>query len=376
VAHLRRLPSGRWQARYRTPDGKERAQNFPRRIDAERFARSVEVKKDRGEWIDPELGRISLAEWSERYLRSKAHKKPATLASIESLLRSRILPAFGSTPLARLDPMAVQEWLSELAASGLSASRRRQAAILLQAMLRAAVATRHLARNPLDGLEIPTLKRSDQRFLSPAELERLALAAESPYKPLINVLGYLGTRWGETVALRRSRCDLLRSRIEISESLSEVNGRLSFGPTKTDRARSVAVPAFLRDQLAQHLTTVERDPGALVFTAPRGGPLRYSGFYRRVWLPAVERAGLSPLRIHHLRHTAASLLIAQGAGPKAVMEHLGHSSITVTMDRYGHLFPSEFEGLAERLDRAHSEAAADSSRTPEGRVVHLPGVSR
>jgi integrase len=134
------------------------------------------------------------------------------------------------------------------------------------------------------------------------------------------------------------------------------------------------IPGFLRDLLATHLATEVADgPAALVFTSSEGDPLRNSNFRRRIWNEAVTEAGLEPgLRIHDLRHTCASLLIAEGAHPRAVMEHLGHSSITVTMDRYGHLFPSDMEALAEALGAARGRALAAQPRPSRGpRVVEL-----
>ena len=90
-----------------------------------------------------------------------------------------------------------------------------------------------------------------------------------------------------------------------------------------------------------------------------GAPIWHSNFRSRVWLPALRATGLSGIRVHDHRHTAAALLVAEGAHPLVVKSHLGHSSITVTMDVYGHLFPSEVEELAHRLDARH-RAAADS----------------
>lgn len=137
----------------------------------------------------------------------------------------------------------------------------------------------------------------------------------------------------------------------------------------------MALPRFIRGMLAIHLKGVPADPNALVFTAPGGGALRLTNFRRRVWVPAVQAAGLPErVRIHELRHTCASLLIARGAHPKAIQEHLGHSSIQVTIDRYGHLFPDEKERLAEALEYAY-QAAAEGSR--EGalqlQLVEPPG---
>jgi integrase len=102
----------------------------------------------------------------------------------------------------------------------------------------------------------------------------------------------------------------------------------------------------------------------LVFTASEGGPLRHANFYKRIWRPARQAACVPDgLRIHDLRHTCAALLIAQGASPKAIQAHLGHSSIQVTFDRYGHLFPEDLEDLAARLDAAGGITCADQTRT-------------
>lgn len=139
----------------------------------------------------------------------------------------------------------------------------------------------------------------------------------------------------------------------------------------------VAVPAFLSDRLAAHLAgNVADDPGALVFTSTTGQPLRHGWFYRGVWKPALAEAGLpDDVRIHDLRYTAASLLIAEGVHARAVQAHLGHSSISVTMDRYGHLLPSEFDAIAGKLDALHDRAAAQTRPKP-ARLSYIPRENR
>jgi integrase len=187
------------------------------------------------------------------------------------------------------------------------------------------------------------------------------------YRPLIHVLAYCGLRWGECAAIRRKRVDLDAARITIAESLAEINGRIGFGETKTNRIRNVALPAFLVEELRTHLISVVGTPDALIFTAPKGGPLGLSNFKRRVWWPSLERAGLPrALRIHDLRHTCATMLISRGVHPKAIQHHLGHASIDITMNRYGHLLPDQFNDLAAQLDAAHEQGAAPS---PDGTRV-------
>ena len=145
----------------------------------------------------------------------------------------------------------------------------------------------------------------------------------------------------------------------MAESVTERSGRLYFGPTKTYERRTVPVPSFVADDLEQHLATRPQDPSAFVFTGPEGGPFRHANFYRRHYKKAVIEAGLDPrVRFHDLRHTAAALMIAEGAHLLAVKERLGHSSIQVTADRYGHLFPSLEEALTARLDASFRAAVA------------------
>ncbi|HWD09181.1 MAG TPA: tyrosine-type recombinase/integrase [Actinomycetota bacterium] len=114
---------------------------------------------------------------------------------------------------------------------------------------------------------------------------------------------------GECCALRRRRVDLEHGRLDVAESLAEVGGHLYFGPTKTYRRRQVTLPPFLRELLADHLASMPEEADALAFTAPNGGPLRAENFRHRVWLLALEAAGLPrSQRIHGLRHTRAALL--------------------------------------------------------------------
>lgn len=349
-----------WVARYRGPDRIERSKAFARRVDAERFLHDREARKSRGEWIDPQLGKTPLAEWVDRWRGTTVHLKPKTRAGYESLLRTLILPELGRAQLGEIDPLWVREWVARLVDRGLSPSRVRQAYRLLGAIMRAAVESGYIAGTPCVGVRLPRLPQREMSFLSAKQVRDLAEAA-SEYRTLVYVLAYCGLRWGEA-AVRRKRCDLLRGRIQVAESLAEVGAELHFGTTKTHQARTVTLPRFLRTMLARHLEGVPVDPDALVFTAPVGGPLRLNNFRRRVWVPALRAARLPErVRIHDLRHTCVALLIVRGAHPKEIQGHLGHSSIQVTMDRYGHLFLDESDRLAEALDATFREAAEEPS---------------
>jgi integrase len=364
----------RYRVRYRDPAGRERSKSFARKVDAERFLRHVEADLVRGQWVDPEQGRTTVGELAERWFVTTATLKPKTREDYRSLLDNHVLPAFGGRAVASIDTLAVRGWLAGLVSGGLSASRAKHAYYVLFAVLEAAIQAGALLRNPAAGVRVPRSRRREMQFLSAAEVERLAEAIVPPYGLLVRFAAYTGLRAGELVALRVRRLDMLRGAVRVVESASEVGGRLVLGSTKTYAERTVRLPRFLRDDLAAYLAGRPRDPDGFVFTAARGGPLRHNNFYQRCFCPALARAGLpAQVRFHDLRHTCAALLIAQGAHPKAIQAHLGHSSIQVTMDRYGHLFPDALEQLADRLDAARAAALTDPARTePQHEVVELP----
>lgn len=148
--------------------------------------------------------------------------------------------------------------------------------------------------------------------------------------------------------------------------MAEVTGHgLVYGPPKTYERRGVPIPRTLAEELGAHLARRPHQPEDFVFTAPGGGPLRHHNFYRRHFKPALAAAGLPErVRFHDMRHTCAALLINADppAHPLAVMKRLGHSSITVTYNTYGHLFPALEEALTESLERSYR--AAQGARGP------------
>ena len=306
----------------------------------------------------------SLESWSKEYLGFSVHLKPKTRIGYESLLKTRIVPTFGAIPLDAIEGLAIRRWIAEMHAAGLSPSRIQQSYRLLSQMLTSAIDCGLLVRNPCARVRIPRGVRTEMSCLTADELERLANAVPAHYRPLIHVLAYGGLRWGEATALRRHRCDLSANRLIVAESLADVNGRVVFGETKTHRVRKTRIPGFLVDELCTHLETIGATPEALLFTAPKGGPLSIANFRQRVWWPALTAAGLPhSTRIHDLRHTCASLLIRQGVHPKAIQHHLGHSSINITMDRYGHLLPDQYDDLTDRLDIVHGGTVDNAPST-------------
>lgn len=358
-----------WRARYRALDGKERSRSFMRKVDAERWLRNELASQDRGAWTDPSAGRVLFEEWVTRSLRGRV-LKPKTRAGYEELLRSLILPKFGDLELRHISSVLVREWQADLLETGLSPARVRQARGVIHAALDLAVEDGLLANNPVAKVAAPKVRARRQRFLTEEEVDSLAEACDRRQGgsgTLVRFLAYSGLRWGEAVALRRQHIEPEHRRVRVEESATEVGGRLEWGKPKSHETRTVILPRFVIDELVPRLYSMSSED--LVFTAPRGGPLRGPNFRNRVWSPAVAEAELpSDLVPHDLRDTAASLMIASGASIKAVQRALGHASGKVTLDIYGGLFEEDLEALADRMEERHAarrgHSGQDSTRSP------------
>ncbi len=376
MASIDKRPNGSWRARYRDPEGRQVARHFPRKVDADRWLDSVRSDLLLGSYVDPRAGRVSFAVVAEDWLATVAHLKANTVAGYRSVLNRHLLPAFGSTPVAAIDTTAVKRFTAVMFAEGAAYQTVKNALNVLRSVLATAVESRLLASNPAAGVRLPKAKARQARherqaervFLTAGQVHALAEAMPEPYGVLVRFAAYTGLRAGEVAALRVDDLDLDAGRVTVRRSVAEVHGALVEDATKTGEARTVSLPRFLVHDLREHLAATGRRGDAYLFAAPDGGQLRHSNFYRRTFKPVVVATEGVPdgLRFHDLRHTCAALLIAEGAHPKAIQERLGHSSIEVTMDTYGHLYESADDALADALDGVHAQALEDSVRTRRG----------
>lgn len=373
MASIRRNGSGAFQVRYRDPAGRQRARNFARKTDATRFAHAVETDKVRGDWLDPRLGRVTFGEWADEWLDHVGHLKPKTRLDYEVSLRRHVLPVLAEAQIAAVDRTTMRRMASEMTGNGAGPDVVRIAIHVARSVFAVALEAGAIKSNPASGVRLPRAAKTEMAFLMPEHVEALAESITSPYGTLVRFAAYTGLRAGEIGAVRVGRLDLLRGSVEVAEALSDVGGKLAFGATKTYARRHVPLPPFLRDELGRYLNDRPTDADALVFTAPKGGPLRHNLFYRHKFKPAVAASGLRErLRFHDLRHTYAAFCIASTADPYAVMRRMGHSSITVTYDTYGHLFPERDAQITASLEELHRKADVDSvwTRSATEGTVH------
>jgi integrase len=354
----------RWRARYVGEDGRERTRAFSRKGEAQQWLNRQISDQLTGTWTDPALSVVTFGVMSDRWLSTKATRSAKTVAGYRSLLDTVVGPRWAHVPLREIGYDELQVWISGLSANGsvrfegkgLSASRVRQAHQVVDAVLTFAVKAKHLPANPADGIELPRLPETEQRYLSHEQLHRVAVAS-GRLRTLVLVLGYCGLRFGEATALRVSDVDVTARRIRVRRSVTYVRKTgLVEGPTKNHTSRTVPVPALVAKLLATEIA--DRAPEALVFTSARSGGYLTLAQARYTFTKAMKAVeGCDGVRIHDLRHTCAALAISAGANVKALQKLLGHKSAVLTLDRYGHLFPDDLDAVATALDAA-AEAAA------------------
>ena len=365
-----------WRARYRTPDGAQRSKSFARKVDAQRFLASIESAKVAGTYVDPGLAQVTVGEWAELWLRGQTHLKPSTHARYAGIIRTHVKPKWAKVKLGNVAHSDVQAWITDLSKHN-SAGTVHKIHRVLSLIIEMAVKDGRLTKNVATGVNLPRASKPEHRYLTHEQVDDLAIAAGYPpdpnrhssmdtranetYRLVVLFLAYTGVRFGEMAALRLRRLDLRRNRAVIAESVTPVQGMgLVWGTPKTHQRREVPIPRFLAAELADHVCG--KQPDDLVFPGIRNGqPLRVSTF-RSAFTAAAQVIGVPGLHPHQLRHTAASLAIASGADVKVVQQMLGHSSATMTLDTYGHLFDDRLNEVGDAMDRARTAARNRQTR--------------
>jgi integrase len=356
-----------YMVRYRQPNNVQtKRRGFKTKRAADAFAASVEVKKMTNEYVAPTLGRVTVGKLGPWWLaRQQGHMKPSGWRSYESAWRIHVAPRWESVPIAEIRYSDVAAWVAEL-------SSRRGAVIVetaysvLARILDDAVRDRALASNPARGVKLPRRAPRRNVYLTRDQLGALADEA-GRYRSLVLLLGTVGLRWGEAAALRVSDIDFLRRRIHLHRNAVTVGKQTWLGTLKSNKNRTVAVPGFVADALAETAEGKSRDE--LLWPSQAGGYLAPPAA-RESWLSgAVARCQQADktfprVTAHALRHTAASLAISAGANVKVVQRMLGHSSAAMTLDVYADLFDTDLDEVAERLDSGWQGASREEGITP------------
>lgn len=400
-------------------DGKKIRKSFPTEAAARQWRADATSAVSRGGMRAPapttvrEAATAFLAGAREGSIRNRSGDayKPSVIRSYESALELRVVPEFGAVKLAELTAADLQAFVDRLLAERLDPSTIRNTLMPVRAIFRRACRPGgEVLVNPTRGLEVPASRGRRDRIATPAEAERLIGALLERDRALWATAFYAGLRMGELLALDWTCVDLAAGLIHV-RSAYDPHERAFIEPKSRAGKRKVPIAAVLRDYLLEHKLrtggeglvfgrTAEQpfDVSATVNRAKRawarvdavpcgavkrdgspcrGTPKRGTGFCARhrhlqAGAPAPVLT-LEPIGFHEARHTFASLMIAAGVNVKALATFMGHSSVAITLDRYGHLMPGGEEEAATRIDsyleRANTQArlAQIEDRAPVAR---------
>jgi integrase len=355
VAHIQKR-NGKWQARYRGPDGKERTRRFERKVDAENWLVTNGADIARGLWIDPLAGKATLQGYSKGWEASQVGR-PATLALIDNAVRVHILPALGARAMSSIRPTDIQGFIKGLAGK-YSPGTVRNIYDITARMFSSAVDDRVVAVSPCRNVSLPRLDDAEVTPPSVEEITAVVAAMPDRYRAAAVLLAGSGLRIGELLGLRVADVDFLRRTVRVERQRLQTG---KIGPAKTGKSvRTVPLASVVTDVLAAHLAAYPS--GEWLFVTEGGEPLTYP-VWQREWRPARAKAG-TEMSTHDFRHFFASALISAGLSVKQVQTVLGHQSAVVTLRTYAHLWPGD-----EDRTRAVIESTLQDLRTTCGQEV-------
>jgi integrase len=375
---IRQRDNGRWQARYRDPNGRVHTRMFATRGDAARHLAGIRADLDRGDWFDPTAGRELLKDYATSWLATRRVRgkplAPRTVALYRWQLDKHILPTLGDLQLRQLSAPLIREWNIRMTGpTGPGAITAAKCYRLLRTICGSAVADQEIARNPC-AIPGAGIESSPERPTATVpQVLGLATAVGERWRAVVLLAAFCSLRMGELAALTRRDVDVIAGTVTVRVSVAELPGGVRhLGPPKSDAGRrTVTIPEAIRPAIEEHLEAFAQ-PGldGLVFVGPLGGVLRESNFVNDVWRPATLGFGLAHLHFHDLRHTGNTLAAATGASLKELMVRMGHASPKAAL-RYQHATRDRdaaiAKALSELVDRSAPAVPIDSPTTSKRR---------
>jgi len=371
VASIRRrtLADGsfRYDVIYRDPDGRQRMKAFRLKRSALAFGNSMETDKQRGQWIDPDAGKVTFEDYARDWMEMQTFD-PSTRLSVEQRLEVHVFPVLGGKQLRNVKPSTMQAWLRGVE----SLAPRTRVLILghVSAIFSAAVDDLIVARNPCSASSVRRPKVPARKVVPWDHATVLAVREALPerYRVLAMVGAGLGLRQGEAFGLSPDDVDWLRGTVQVRRQVKLIGSHQVFGPPKYGREREVPLPESVKEWLAAYLarwparaiTLPWRDhesgkptTAVLMATTREGTVINRSYFNSQIWKPALRTAGVPVTRsngTHALRHFYASALLDGGENIRALSEYLGHADPGFTLRTYTHLMPSSAERTRQAID--------------------------
>jgi len=368
MASITKRPDGVWRARYRDEAGREHAKHFPRKVDAQRWLDEVTAAVVTGQYVDPKAGRITWSSWCSSWMDRQAW----VAGTVEAATTAVESVPWTGNPIRAVKPSEVQAWVAAEVKRGLAATTIRTRLNYVQMAFRAAVLDKVIASSPAVGVKPPRVRRAEAAMqLLTAKHVRAALGAADPgFRPFVAVCVFAGLRLGEAAGLQLRDVDFLRRTISVARQVQGATaGTTTIEAPKYGSERIVYVPADLTDMLAAHVMSRGIDqPEEHLFRRPTG-ELYNRGSADAQWRLIRRDARLpDTMKLHTLRHTYASNLIADGCDVVTVQRALGHTQPSITLNVYSHLWPSaedKTRAAAKSFMTAVLDPPADYLRTSE-----------
>jgi integrase len=351
MAAVKKLPSGNYQVRWLTPEGFSRKTTFRLKADADRHAAAMVSSKADGAYIDSAAGKVTFQAYAEGWRAIQVHRS-GTAAQIETNLRRHVYPVIGARPIGAIRHSEVQALVKDLHVT-LKATTVELVFRWVQTIFKAAVADRVIPSSPCSAIKLPNVDVVDVVPMAPETVEALADTIAPRYHALIILGAGTGLRISEALGLTNDRVDWIRRSVKVDRQLvRDGSAEPVFGPVKDrrNRARTVPLPIVVVNALAEHVKVFGLGPSGLLFTNTKGEPVRRSTFSEN-WRVAAAPLGIpTGDGFHQLRHFYASVLIRSGESVKVVQKRLGHTSATMTLDIYGHLWEQDEEHTRTAID--------------------------
>ena len=312
-----------YKVRFRDAQGRQRSRTFDTLAEAKEFKATVDRERRSGTMPPARADEITFAELAAMWVKSQRHR-PSTANRRDGILSLHLLPTLGSRTLDQIRRTVLQELIEDWESMGLKPNSIRNHVQILRSIFKRAVRDEILVKNPAVDLDLPKVRRQEQRALNPEECVALLDAAGEDYAPILQAFLATGCRWAELAAMVVGDFDPANRTLRVSSSKTDAGQRTIHLDPQTTTAISKHLLATGRSGLAK---------GPL-FTSPAGHPLNYANFRTRVLIPAFERAGLKGFTLHSLRRTHATMLVAGGHNAKAVQSRMGHASIQTTLSYY------------------------------------------
>jgi len=348
-------------------NGRRRRKNFYGKTATEVQEQLLKARSDHSRGLPIAIERQTVAEYLQRWLRECAtpSTRPRTSERYEQLIRLHIAPEIGKIRLEKLAPSDVQRLLNRKLAGGLSPKSVRHLRAVLTVALNRALRWGLVARNAAALTDAPKLERHEIRPLTLAQTQQfIEIVKNEPFGLFFLLAATTGARRGELLAAKWTDVNLDNRVIRITGSLQRIGGSLQVCEPKTAKSRRpLPLLDFVADALKVHRSRQLRErmqvgsdwmDRGFVFTSDHGQPLDPDGALRDAFKAILKKAELPNIRLHDLRHSAASLLLALNIHPRVVMELLGHSQISLTMDTYSHTVPGILRDAIDKLGAALS----------------------